>query len=430
MQQVTNTGNVTNNVIHADAGLKTTWSNGSLNLALPFSANNRSFNFISNGDGTTVPITNGVQINVQPDLPLQLMRTTENGNNYLEIDDYTFLASNSAFGIGTAGGLTNAYFDESGFGLSTDNANKSYFRTDNLSENRFLQVPDASGTIAVMGNINLQDILSAGGEAHLGSFPNSAYMNISTTGSYLQNQATHMFEPENYVSNFFGMSNDGLNIKYNKGNIGTTTQITESEIKLNDNGFGFKTNMSNNHAYFRTDNLTGIGDKTYQLPDIDGATLLTTKGTTSTVPLEGNLHFADGERDYEIYNTNTEELNYRGSLFFGGSGISLTAQTIEENSIMQLQPGGLTLTFSNSNSRGIMGQEDYSSNIMETDYTQKVYVDKNRLKEYIVSTLPAGTLGDTALVTDASSPAYLVTVVGGGSVKCPVFFNGTNWVAH
>jgi len=53
-----------------------------------------------------------------------------------------------------------------------------------------------------------------------------------------------------------------------------------------------------------------------------------------------------------------------------------------------------------------------------------------RLKSYTVATLPTGTQGDTAYVTDALTPAYLVTVVGGGAVVTPVFYNGTNWVAH
>jgi len=33
-------------------------------------------------------------------------------------------------------------------------------------------------------------------------------------------------------------------------------------------------------------------------------------------------------------------------------------------------------------------------------------------------------------VTDAASPSYLATVVGGGTVHVPVYCNGTNWVAH
>jgi hypothetical protein len=54
-----------------------------------------------------------------------------------------------------------------------------------------------------------------------------------------------------------------------------------------------------------------------------------------------------------------------------------------------------------------------------------------RLKGYTVATLPASpTQGDTAFVTDATSPTYLATVVGGGSVVAPVFYNGTNWVTN
>jgi len=53
-----------------------------------------------------------------------------------------------------------------------------------------------------------------------------------------------------------------------------------------------------------------------------------------------------------------------------------------------------------------------------------------KLKSYTVATLPTGVQGDTAFVTDALAPSYLVTIVGGGSIVTPVFFNGTVWVAH
>ena len=47
---------------------------------------------------------------------------------------------------------------------------------------------------------------------------------------------------------------------------------------------------------------------------------------------------------------------------------------------------------------------------------------------YTVATLPAGTVGMRAHVTNALGPAYLVAVVGGGAVTCPVFYNGAAWV--
>lgn len=53
-----------------------------------------------------------------------------------------------------------------------------------------------------------------------------------------------------------------------------------------------------------------------------------------------------------------------------------------------------------------------------------------RLKGYTVGTLPAGTQGDTAFVTDALGPTFLTIIVGGGAVVTPVFYNGTNWVGY
>lgn len=50
------------------------------------------------------------------------------------------------------------------------------------------------------------------------------------------------------------------------------------------------------------------------------------------------------------------------------------------------------------------------------------------LAGFTVAALPAGTAGQTAFVTNALAPAFGSTVVGGGAVTCPVFYNGTNWV--
>lgn len=49
---------------------------------------------------------------------------------------------------------------------------------------------------------------------------------------------------------------------------------------------------------------------------------------------------------------------------------------------------------------------------------------------YTVATLPAaGVAGRRAYVTDATAPTFLGALTGGGAVKCPVFDNGTAWVA-
>lgn len=56
-------------------------------------------------------------------------------------------------------------------------------------------------------------------------------------------------------------------------------------------------------------------------------------------------------------------------------------------------------------------------------------LDRMRLSSYTVATLPAGTVGDTAFVTDATAPLYLTALTGGGAVCCPVFRNATVWVS-
>lgn len=52
------------------------------------------------------------------------------------------------------------------------------------------------------------------------------------------------------------------------------------------------------------------------------------------------------------------------------------------------------------------------------------------LPAYTVGTLPAGSVGDMAYVTDATAPTYNGALTGGGAIKVPVFYNGSAWVSH
>ena len=47
---------------------------------------------------------------------------------------------------------------------------------------------------------------------------------------------------------------------------------------------------------------------------------------------------------------------------------------------------------------------------------------------YTVATLPTGVTGARVYVTNALAPTFGATVVGGGAVTIPVFYNGTNWI--
>ena len=48
--------------------------------------------------------------------------------------------------------------------------------------------------------------------------------------------------------------------------------------------------------------------------------------------------------------------------------------------------------------------------------------------QYTVATLPTPYTGMRCFVTDALTPTFGTTVVGGGAVFMPVFYNGTNWI--
>lgn len=48
---------------------------------------------------------------------------------------------------------------------------------------------------------------------------------------------------------------------------------------------------------------------------------------------------------------------------------------------------------------------------------------------YTVATLPAGSVGERAYVTDATAPTWNGALTGGGAVVCPVFRNSTAWVS-
>lgn len=89
------------------------------------------------------------------------------------------------------------------------------------------------------------------------------------------------------------------------------------------------------------------------------------------------------------------------------------------------------------NDLGVQGEPLYATDDKElymhdgTSYVPvRIFQKPARLKGYTVATLPTGTIGDIAYVTDALAPTYLTTVVGGGTIVSPVFFDGTNWVAH
>jgi hypothetical protein len=112
----------------------------------------------------------------------------------------------------------------------------------------------------------------------------------------------------------------------------------------------------------------------------------------------------------------------------GTLGFSMQShlQVLLDNSEVQIGAGtDLRLYHDGTNSKIVN-----ATGTLDITSAGTITVDKPlRLKGYTVATLPAGTQGDRAFVTDALAPAFLVAVVGGGAVVAPVFYNGAAWVA-
>ena len=96
---------------------------------------------------------------------------------------------------------------------------------------------------------------------------------------------------------------------------------------------------------------------------------------------------ASGSIYFETNNTTQMTLNSSGNLGLGVTPSSMTAGSIQTKGVAAISAG------------------------------------------YTVATLPTGQpTGSCAYVTNASTPVFGSTVVGGGAVTVPVFYNGSNWI--
>jgi hypothetical protein len=93
---------------------------------------------------------------------------------------------------------------------------------------------------------------------------------------------------------------------------------------------------------------------------------------------------------------------------------------------LKILKNGLTTLPSVTNA--LITAESTGKAVVTREYLESKQIQ--RLAQYTVATLPTGAQGDTAYVTDATAPTYIGTLTGGGSVVCPVFYNGTAWVSH
>jgi hypothetical protein len=156
--------------------------------------------------------------------------------------------------------------------------------------------------------------------------------------------------------------------------------------------------------------------------------------TSGTSILKGN---GSGGFNSAISGTDYAPPTSGGSILYGngaggfsnvtiGTNLSFTGGTLNASSSMVYPGAGIP------NSTGSAWGTSYS---VTGTGTNVVLDNKPTIKEpiigtgFTVATLPAGSIGMRSYVTDALAPVFLAALTGGGAVKCPVFHNGTAWVA-
>ncbi|WP_051285425.1 hypothetical protein [Aequorivita capsosiphonis] len=130
-----------------------------------------------------------------------------------------------------------------------------------------------------------------------------------------------------------------------------------------------------------------------------------------------------------------EAKGYDGTNYFNAASFSMGIDGLPGASGPEDMPGRISFRTTQDGTTSLVQRMVIKNNgyVGIGTNTPKVNFEVNgmiRTMGYKVANLPAGIQGAMAYVTDASVPSYLAPVVGGGTVKCPVFYDGSNWVCH
>lgn len=225
-------------------------------------------------------------------------------------------------------------------------------------------------------------------------------------------------------------------------NLSNSSQTVSVLKTFNNNTLGLR-NIANTFTSFIQNSNTA--SRTYTLPDVTGtlavdANVLHTTGNesftgtkSSTISGGNNAIFITNNGAGTCYGATN---NSAGNAFFVTNNSTGRGLRIDNTSG---GAGGTAMLIDNST--GATGKPfQYTKNSVERAFlndagtfsaqTLVAAAGTIRLFGYTVATLPAGTIGDTAYVTDATAPTFGTAVTGGGAVVIPVFYNGTTWIAH
>lgn len=222
--------------------------------------------------------------------------------------------------------------------------------------------------------------------------------------------------------------------------IGTTAPSVKLEVQgdddkglriTNNGGYPWGASVSTNSKFYLKNSGSGVAQGAFVFDSYSSLTLGATAGTGTGNLYSGNGYFSG---NVGIATTNPlAKFHDNGIAMFGaGTGASLTDSSL----VVNYSTGSPVLNWYGTDGDtwniGINTSDGATFNGATTYNFDNVVVNNApvTLKGYTVATLPAGTVGMTAYVTDATAPTYLGALTGGGAVVTPVFYNGTAWVSY
>jgi hypothetical protein len=258
--------------------------------------------------------------------------------------------------------------------------------------------------------------------------------------------------------------NDGYNTQLFQFNMARATVGTAAAGTLECYGSQIRQMTNNVQGFIQ---LNAAGNGTVSLPFVNNRNEIASNSTTYTIAAPANNVYGAAAVTTVLGNGTTagqtveyvsQNVGITGDFYarkalasnVSGKWISEHDNTMAGGVALQRiacsTTGVAALTFNGNGASFTWGLDATSTKFRLTNQdgavssaTPVIEIDKTTLqasfgapivhKGYTVATLPAGVTGARAYVTDATAPTFLGTLTGGGSVVCPVFYNGSAWVS-
>ena len=318
-------------------------------------------------------------------------------------------------------------------------------------------------------NITLSQVLNAGSNLDTAVYISGNQKNLTINGlnkldiitgdTTQQQNFSELYKANNYIS--WGINSQrGYTSSYLemfKGRVDITIQdslIPQSNIV----SIGIDSTSANKRISYTSDLSSTFTDNTLVTKKyVDGKSPTLSQvlragsnlDTSRTIAISGNVLTIDATDTTTGNNTTTQQSSGRWGIehfdgvnnnFYrfglGNGGIYLSNGNDSISSELDFTPDqGVYFSESHRIKTGIKYDNPDTSQWLPNTLVTKGWVQAQmppqKLTSYTVATLPTtGIAGRTAYVTDALNPTYLGTLIGNGTTKCPVFDNGTAWVAH